>query len=53
MTYDRYLLKSFLHTFGVCFIATFGLVAVIDLFENMDEYIKQNVPNGNLSLLAT
>ena len=28
MTYDRYLMRNFLHTFGVCFIAMFGLVAV-------------------------
>jgi len=52
MTYDRYLLRSFIHTFGVCFIATFGLVAVIDLFENLDELLKQNGNNGTLSLLG-
>ena len=36
MTYDRYLLRNFLHTFGVCFIAMFGLVAVIDLGLQID-----------------
>jgi lipopolysaccharide export system permease protein len=60
MTYDRYLVKNFLHTFIVCFISTFGLFVVIDLFENLDEYIDLNnsiskalntVP-GTLSLLG-
>ncbi len=52
MTYDRYLMRSFLHTFGVCFIAMFGLVAVIDLFENLDEFLDINGDNGTLSLLS-
>lgn len=51
MTYDRYLWRSFLHTFSVCFIATFGLVAVIDLFENLDELLKLNGNNGTPALL--
>ena len=51
MTYDRYLLRSFFHTFGVCFVATFGLVAVIDLFENLDELLKQNGNDGMLALV--
>jgi lipopolysaccharide export system permease protein len=52
MTYDRYLTKSFLHTFGVCFIATFGLFVVIDMFENFDEYLAINAGHGTLSLIA-
>jgi lipopolysaccharide export system permease protein len=51
MTYDRYLMRNFLHTFGVCFIAMFGLVAVIDLFENLDEFLEINGGNGPLSLV--
>ncbi len=51
MTYDRYLLRSFFYTFAVCFTATFGLVAVIDLFENLDELLRQNGNNGTASLL--
>ena len=50
-TFDRYLLRSFLHTFGVCFIAMFGLVAVIDLFENLDELLEINGGNGTVGLL--
>ena len=51
MTYDRYLMRNFLHTFGVCFIAMFGLVAVIDLFENLDEFLEINGGKGPLSLV--
>ncbi len=51
MTYDRYLMRNFLHTFGVCFIAMFGLVAVIDLFENLDEFLEINGGKGPLSLI--
>ena len=51
MTYDRYLLRNFLHTFGVCFIAMFGLVAVIDLFENLDELLEINGGNGTIGLV--
>ena len=52
MTYDRYLLRSFLHTFGVCFIAMFGLLVVIDLFENIDELLKINGENGPARLVG-
>ena len=52
MTYDRYLLKNFLHTYGVCFVATFGLVVVIDLFENLDEMFELNGDQGLLSLFG-
>lgn len=51
MTYDRYLLRNFLHTFGVCFVAMFGLVAVIDLFENLDELLEINGGNGTIGLV--
>lgn len=48
MTYDRYLVKGFLYTLCVCFISTFGLYAVIDLFENLDEYVKINKNNQGM-----
>ena len=51
MTYDRYLLKSFMHTFFVCFVATFGLVVIIDLLENLDEMFALNGNRGTPSLL--
>jgi len=50
MTYDRYLLRNFLHTFGVCFIAMYGLFVVIDLFENLDEFLEIS-GNNSLALL--
>lgn len=52
MTFDRYLLRSFLHTFVVCFVALFGLVVVIDLLENLDEFIDRNEGKGLESLLT-
>ena len=50
-TYDRYLLKSFLYTFAVCFVSMFGLIVVIDLFENLDEMLVINGNNGTTSLI--
>lgn len=52
MTYDRYLLRNFLHTFFVCFISTYGLYAVVDLFENLDEMFDINGTNGSLALIT-
>ena len=37
-TFDRYLLKRFLHTFIVFFVATYGLYIVVDLFSNMRDF---------------
>jgi lipopolysaccharide export system permease protein len=51
LTFDRYLLRSFWHTFAVCFATLFGLVVVIDLFENLDEFILRNEDQGLVRLL--
>lgn len=51
MTFDRYLLRSFLHVFVVCFITSFGLMVVIDLFENLDEFIDENGGKMNLQVV--
>lgn len=51
MTFDRYLLRGFLYTFAVCFVTTFGLVIVIDLLENLDEFLTRNGNRGTASLL--
>lgn len=53
MTFDRYLLRSFIHTFGVCFVATFGLMVIIDLLENLDEFLKGNGNRGTAILLKS
>lgn len=37
-TFDRYLLGRLLHTFGVFFVAAYGLYVVIDLFTNIDDF---------------
>jgi lipopolysaccharide export system permease protein len=44
--FDRYLLRSFFHCFAVCFTALFGLVVIIDLLENLDEFIDRNEGRG-------
>ncbi|MCA9060163.1 MAG: LptF/LptG family permease [Planctomycetaceae bacterium] len=36
--YDRHLLGRLLHTFGVFFVASYGLYIVIDLFTNIDDF---------------
>lgn len=53
MTYDRYLLRNFLSVFAICFTATFGLVVVIDLFENLDEFLTRSGNGGPLQLIRT
>lgn len=51
LTFDRYLLRNFWHAFAVCFTALFGLVVVIDLLENLDEFINRNEGRGTVALL--
>ena len=53
MTFDRYLLRGFLHTFGVCFITIYGLVIIIDLMENLDEFLTRNNGQGTVALLKS
>ncbi|OYW11222.1 MAG: hypothetical protein B7Z55_19630, partial [Planctomycetales bacterium 12-60-4] len=50
LTFDRYLLRSFSHVFLVCFVSMFGLLVVIDLLENLDDFIAKN-SGGQLSLV--
>lgn len=50
-TFDRYVLRSFVHCFAVCFTALFGLVVVIDLLENLDEFMDRNEGRGLQSLI--
>lgn len=40
-TFDKYLLKRLIHTFVVFFIATYGLYMVIDLFTNVDDFMRE------------
>jgi lipopolysaccharide export system permease protein len=51
LTFDRYLLRSFWHIFAVCFITTFGLIVVIDLLENLDDFLARNGDGGPVQLV--
>ena len=46
-TFDRYLLKRYFHTFGVCFVAALGVFFVFDAFTNADEFLKAS-PDGTI-----
>lgn len=46
--FDKYILKRFLHTFGVLFLATFGLFVVFDLFTNVDAFQADGAPTGQM-----
>ena len=50
---DRYLLKQFLKSFGICFFSLAGLFVVIDLFANLDEFLAAGDQYGStLSLVS-
>lgn len=51
LTFDRYLLRSFSHVFLVCFVSMFGLLVVIDLLENLDDFIAKNNDAGQSALV--
>jgi lipopolysaccharide export system permease protein len=40
-TFDRYLLRRFLHTFVILFVTLFGLYVVIDGFTNVDAFQEE------------
>lgn len=48
-TFDRYLLRRFLHTFVILFVTFFGLYVVIDGFTNIDNF--QEGSEGLLTVL--
>ena len=37
---DRYLLRQFTQTFAICFLSLTGLYIVLDVFTNMDQFIR-------------
>lgn len=51
-TFDRYLLRRFLHVFSVGYIATFGLYVVIDGFTNVDSFQEQTDSDGPFAILS-
>lgn len=49
-TFDRYLVGRLLHTFGVLFVAAYGLYVVIDLFTNIDDFQQEAASLFDLGL---
>ncbi|GIX05440.1 MAG: hypothetical protein KatS3mg114_1309 [Planctomycetaceae bacterium] len=49
-TFDRYLTRQYVFTLAICFISLFGLVVVIDMLENLDEF-SSDQPAWNTLLL--
>lgn len=47
-TFDKYLLKRLLHTFAVFLVATYGLYMVIDLFTNVDDFMREGWSRGQI-----
>src|SRR5262249_15442825 len=47
-TFDRYLLRRYLHVFAVGYLALFGLYFVIDIFANVTEFFDQNKDAASL-----
>jgi lipopolysaccharide export system permease protein len=45
---DRYLLRQFVQIFLICFISLVGLYIVIDLFGNIDDFIRAAGEHGKL-----
>ena len=50
---DRYLLKQFLKSFGICFFSLAGLFVVIDLFANLDEFLAAGDQHGGTFSLVS
>lgn len=53
-TFDRYLLKRYLHAFVILFVSTYGLFVVIDGFTNVDAFQEgQDAAGDVLRWMAT
>ncbi len=48
LLFDRYLLRRFFRTLGVCFASAAGLFVVIDVFTNIEEFIELGDSQGGL-----
>ncbi|MFW6146306.1 MAG: LptF/LptG family permease [Planctomycetota bacterium] len=49
-TLDRYIIRSFLYSYLLCFLVLMGLRIVSDLFVNMDEFAELTMPRPALVL---
>jgi lipopolysaccharide export system permease protein len=45
---DRYLLRQFLRTFGICYVSLFGLFVVFDAFTNLEGFLRFAEKHGGL-----
>ncbi len=45
---DRYLLRQFVQTFVICFLSLTGLYIVLDLFTNMDQFLRCGHKSGGV-----
>jgi lipopolysaccharide export system permease protein len=45
---DRYLLRQFMQTFVICFLSLTGLYIVLDLFTNMDQFVRCGHKTGGI-----
>jgi lipopolysaccharide export system permease protein len=52
---DRYVLKQFLLSFGICYASMFGIYVVFDIFSNMEEFVREadNSSRGLLPIIVT
>ena len=49
---DRYLLRQFVQTFVICFLSFTGLYIVIDLFTNLDQFVRCGQKVGGIFLFV-
>jgi lipopolysaccharide export system permease protein len=45
---DRYLLRQFVQTFAICFLSLTGLYIVLDLFTNIDNFLRSGHKSGSV-----
>ncbi|MCA9072796.1 MAG: hypothetical protein KDA84_27925, partial [Planctomycetaceae bacterium] len=50
-TFDRYLLRRYLHVFSILMVSVYGLYVVIDGFTNIDEF--QEASNDSMVVIQT
>jgi lipopolysaccharide export system permease protein len=50
---DRYLLRQFFQTFIICFLSVMGLYIVLDVFTNMDQFIRCGQQTGGVLAFIT
>lgn len=52
-TLDRYVVRSFLYCYFICFLVLMGLRVVADLFVNMDEFAELGLSFGGMTFFVT